>query len=60
VHIVRRLADGEVRLLANLLSFVQPGELLAAAEGHAAWPHKVYEMYWPLARADSFSAQHRP
>jgi hypothetical protein len=43
-----------VRLLANELKFVQPGELLAAIEGRAAWPHSVFELYWPLARADSF------
>jgi hypothetical protein len=55
-HIVRRTADNEVRLLANQLTFVQPGALLAAAHGAADWPHNVYRLYWPLARADSFSA----
>ena len=54
-HIVRRLANQDVRLLANQLSFVAPGALRAAAEGHAPWPHKVFELYWPLARADSFA-----
>jgi hypothetical protein len=53
-HIVRRLADGDVRLLSNLLPFVKPGELLAAIEGRTAWPHKVFELYWPLSRSDSF------
>ncbi len=53
-HIVRRLPDGDVRLLANLLPFVKPGELLAAIAGEAPWPHKVFELYWPLARSDSF------
>jgi|CXWL01.1.fsa_nt_gi glutamate synthase domain-containing protein 2 len=53
-HIVRRSADHEVRLLANQLPFVQPGELLAAIEGRGAWPHKVFELYWPLSHADSF------
>jgi glutamate synthase domain-containing protein 2 len=55
-HIVRRVANHEVRLLANQLTFVQPGSLLAAIEGRAAWPHKAYELYWPMARADSFAA----
>jgi glutamate synthase domain-containing protein 2 len=55
-HIVRRVADQEVRLLANTLSFVKPGALLAAVEGRGAWPHKVFEMYWPMARSDSFVA----
>ena len=55
-HIVRRGTDREVRLLANLLPFVQPGELLAAMRGEARWPHAVYELYWPLAQAHSFAA----
>ncbi len=55
-HIVRRVTPSEVRLLANLVPRVRPGELLAAAEGRAAWPHKVYELYWPLASAHDFAA----
>jgi hypothetical protein len=47
-----------VRLLANLLPFVQPGQLLAATRGEAPWPHAVYEMYWPRAQASSFSPVH--
>ena len=54
-HIVRRVADGEVRLLATLLTTVQPGALLAAERGQADWPHAVFSLYWPLARADSFA-----
>jgi hypothetical protein len=54
-HIVRRAADHEVRLLANVLPFVQPGALLAAARGRIDWPHNVYRMYWPLASAESFA-----
>jgi glutamate synthase domain-containing protein 2 len=54
-HIVRRGADNEVRLLANQLGFVKPGELLAAAAGTAAWPHRVYDLYWPQANPDSFA-----
>jgi hypothetical protein len=55
-HIVRRGDDRQVRLLANLLTFVQPGELLAAARGETRWPHAVYELYWPRAQAHSFAA----
>ncbi len=58
-HIVRRAADHEVRLLANVLPFVQPGALLAAARGQSEWPHNVYRHYWPLASAESF-APRRP
>ena len=53
-HIVRRVAGDQVRLLLNHLSFLQPGELLAAERGDCAWPHNVYKVYWPLARANSF------
>jgi glutamate synthase domain-containing protein 2 len=54
-HIVRRTSSHEVRLLANELNFLAPGELLAAARGEAPWPHSVYQLYWPMARADSFA-----
>jgi len=61
-HIVRRVAGDEVRLLANHLAFIPPGALLATMRGERPWPHKVYEVYWPLARAGSFQpaqgAQH--
>ncbi|MCW5660924.1 MAG: FMN-binding glutamate synthase family protein [Burkholderiaceae bacterium] len=57
-HIVRRGGEREVRLLANLLLFVQPGELLAAMRGEARWPHAVFEMYWPRAQAHSFAPAH--
>ena len=53
-HIVRRIADQEVRLLSNLLTTVAPGALLAAQRGQADWPHKVFSLYWPLARSGSF------
>ncbi|MBT9595256.1 MAG: FMN-binding glutamate synthase family protein [Vitreoscilla sp.] len=54
-HIVRRIAGDQVRLLANHLSFVKPGELLAAERGEAPWPHAVYSVYWGMARAGSFT-----
>ena len=53
-HIVRRVSDNDVRLLANQLTFVKPGALIAAAAGQADWPHPVFSLYWPLARSDSF------
>ena len=56
-HIVRRASGSDVRLLANLLPFVAPGALLAAIEGRGEWPHKVFELYWPLASSDSFAAR---
>jgi glutamate synthase domain-containing protein 2 len=50
-HIVRRCSDHQVKLLANLLSFVQPGELL-----RGEMPHNVFKLYWPMANAHSFQA----
>jgi len=54
-HIVRRMSDNEVKLLANQLAFVKPSSLLAAMEGRGDWPHNVFRLYWPLAQSDSFS-----
>ena len=53
-HIVRRTAEQEVRLLANLLPFVEPGALMAAMRGDADWPHNVYRVYWPQADSASW------
>jgi len=53
-HIVRRTADGEVRLLQRLLPTVAPGALLAAMRGDGPWPHNVFSQYWPLASSRSF------
>jgi len=50
-HIVRRLTDTEVRLLANLLPQVDDGALL---DRDLSVEHSVYRLYWPKARADSF------
>lgn len=51
-HIVRRITDTEVRLLANLIMRMEPGALLGAdLEGQ----HNVFKQYWPLARSDRFA-----
>jgi hypothetical protein len=52
-HIVRRLTDTEVRLLANLLTQVAPGSLL---DRDLSAQHTVFRMYWPKARAEQFAA----
>jgi hypothetical protein len=54
-HIVRRMADNDVRLLANQLPFVKPGALTEAMAGRGKWPYNVFELYWPLSRSDSFA-----
>jgi glutamate synthase domain-containing protein 2 len=48
-HIVRRSAEQSVKLLATLLPFVQPGELL-----RGEMTQQVFRLYWPRARAESF------
>ena len=49
-HIVRRISDTEVRLLSNLILRVEEGALLHSLERQ----NRVFRLYWPLARADSF------
>jgi glutamate synthase-like protein len=51
-HIVRRVSSNEIRLVANLYKFLQPGELLTNPKAHV-----VYEYYWPLASSKSFDPQ---
>lgn len=50
-HVIRRVSGNEVRSLANLHFFVKPGELLEGVP-----KHPVFELFWPLARADCFGA----
>ncbi len=52
-HIVRRLTDTEVRLLAHLLMNIAPGALLQA--DISALPN-VFKQYWPMASAQRFAA----
>jgi hypothetical protein len=50
-HIVRRINDQQVKLLANLLPYVKPGALLAGE-----MPFEVFRLYWPMANPHSFAA----
>jgi glutamate synthase domain-containing protein 2 len=50
-HIVRRVSENEVRLLANLLPTTAPGALLGDLQGL----HPVFTTYWTRASADHFS-----
>ncbi|MEO5669509.1 MAG: FMN-binding glutamate synthase family protein [Ramlibacter sp.] len=52
-HIVRRLTDTEVKLLANLLVRMEPGGLLSP---DLTGQHNVFKLYWPMARAEQFAA----
>jgi hypothetical protein len=50
-HIIRRVSSTEVRSLAVLHRFLQPGELL----GSEIPDHPAYRMFWPDARGDTFT-----
>lgn len=54
-HIVRRVADHEVKLLSTLLPIVKPGELLGDRPAEEL-PHQVFRLYWPMAQAASFES----
>jgi glutamate synthase domain-containing protein 2 len=54
-HVVRRVGAGQVKLLANYLPFVKPGELVAAMRGEVEWPQSVFRLYWDLASSTSFA-----
>jgi glutamate synthase domain-containing protein 2 len=51
-HLVRRVDDGQVKLLSNYYPFLKPGELLAGPSELA-----VFKLFWPKASPDTFAAQ---
>jgi len=53
-HIVRRGPRG-VTMLAQSLSTVGPGELLAAQRGEAPWPYEIFGRFWQASSADRWS-----
>jgi len=53
-HIVRRVSPVEVRSLASLYRYLEPGELLDRLPAHA-----VFRDYWLDARSDSFQPPSR-
>lgn len=53
-HILRRVSPVEVRSLAALYRFLEPGELLDRIPSHA-----VFRDFWATARSDSFVAPER-
>ena len=50
-HILRRVSPFEVRSLAALYRFLQPGDLVGKVPEHA-----VFQSFWAQARSDSFAA----
>ncbi len=53
-HILRRVSPTEIRSLATLYRFLEPGELL-----HDKPRHAVFQQFWPGARADTFAPPER-
>jgi hypothetical protein len=51
-HIVRRVNDNEVRLLANLVPQIAAGSLL---QDDLSEIHNVFRLYWPRVSATSFA-----
>jgi hypothetical protein len=49
--VIRRVLSNEVRSLATLYRFLEPGELLAGVPEHA-----VFQRSWAIARPDTFAA----
>jgi len=49
-HIVKRIANGEVRLLAALYPDLEKGELL-----QGKFRNTLFRTVWPMAQADSFA-----
>jgi glutamate synthase domain-containing protein 2 len=56
-HIVRRVNDNEVRLLANLVPQISEGSLLA---NNLDDTHNVFKLYWARASASNFALQAIP
>ena len=49
-HILRRVSPTEVRSLAAIYNFIEPGALLQGVP-----PHAVFQSFWEGARSDSFA-----
>ena len=49
-HVVRRVSPVEIRSLASLYRYLEPGELLSGGLPD----HAVFRDFWPDARSDSF------
>ena len=49
-HIVRRVSSHEVRLMSELLKYLEPNDLL-----NGTYRYSLYEKWWPVAQSDSFA-----
>ncbi|HEY3598369.1 MAG TPA: FMN-binding glutamate synthase family protein [Paraburkholderia sp.] len=53
-HIVRRVSSYEVRLMCDLLKYLEPNDLL-----NGNYRYTLYEKWWPVASSDSFTPEVR-
>ncbi len=49
-HVIRRVSPTEIRALAALYNFLEPGELINGVPDHA-----VFKKFWQVARPDTFA-----
>lgn len=59
-HIVKRISDTEVRLMSNLVRYLNPGDLLEGDGPAGRAEQRVFQVYWPLASPDSFAPSRVP
>ena len=59
-HIVKRISDTEVRLMSNLVRYLNPGDLIEGDGPAGRAEQRVFQVYWPLAAAESFAPSRAP
>jgi len=59
-HIVKRISDTEVRLMSNLVRYLNPGDLIEGDGPAGRAEQQVFQVYWPLAAAESFAPSRAP
>ncbi len=59
-HIVKRISDTEVRLMSNLVRYLEPGDLIEGNGPAGRAEQRVFQVYWPLAAPHSFAPSRAP
>ena len=49
-HIVRRVSSDEIRLMSQVLKYLEPNDLV-----NGNYRYSLYEKWWPVASSDSFA-----
>ena len=53
-------SDTEVRLMSNLVRYLNPGDLIEGVGPAGRAEQRVFQVYWPLAAAESFAPCRAP